>query len=89
MGSPLFERIELCPPEGPQVVINAEGSSAQNKYIQSATLNGVPHRLPWFPHSAIANGGELTLTMGPRPNTAWGSRPEDAPPSMSQDHRGG
>jgi len=66
-------------------VINAEGSSPQNKYIQRATLNGVPHERPWFSHQAIQNGGELTLEMGPRPNRSWGSRPEDAPPSMSSE----
>jgi len=88
LGSPVFERVELHPPDSPIVVINAEGSSPQNKYIQSATLNGVAHQRPWFPHSAIANGGDLTLTMGPRPNKAWGSRPEDAPPSMSLGDRG-
>ncbi len=83
LGSPVFEHIELHPPDGPVVTITAEGSSPQNKYIQRAELNGVPHPRPWFPHDAIKDGGELTLVMGPRPNKAWGSRPEDAPPSMS------
>ena len=79
LGSPVFERIELHPADGPVAMINAEGSSAQNKYIQRAELNGVPHPRPWFPHEAIKNGGELTLVMGPRPNKAWGSRPEGRP----------
>jgi predicted alpha-1,2-mannosidase len=83
LGSPVFERIELHPPDGPVVTINAEGSSRQNKYIQRAELNGVAHERPWFPHDAIQDGGELTLVMGPRPNTSWGSRREDAPPSLS------
>lgn len=83
LGSPVFERIELCPPDGPTFTLTAEGSSPQNKYIQRATLNGVHHERPWFPHEAIQHGGELILEMGPRPNTSWGSRPEDTPPSMS------
>lgn len=82
LGSPVFERVELHPPDGPAVIINAEGCSRQNKYIQRATLNGAPHARPWFAHEAIKNGGELSLIMGPRPNTSWGSRPEDAPPSL-------
>jgi len=89
LGSPVFERIELCPADGPVVVINAEGSSPQNKYIQRATLNSIPHERPWFFHKAIQNGGELSLEMGPRPNRSWGSRPEDAPPSMSDGRRAG
>ena len=83
LGSPVFEHIELHPPDGPVVKITAEGSSPQNKYIQRAELNGAAHPRPWFPHDAIKDGGELTLVMGPRPNKDWGSRPEDAPPSMS------
>ncbi|MBN1250417.1 MAG: GH92 family glycosyl hydrolase [Anaerolineae bacterium] len=83
LGSPVFERIELHPPDGPVVTINAEGSSPQNKYIHGAELNGKPHDRPWFLHEAIQDGGELTLMMGPRPNKAWGSRTEDAPPSLS------
>ena len=83
LGSPVFERIELHPPDGPVVTINAEGSNRQNKYIQNAILNGVPYDKPWFAHEDIRNGGELTLEMGPRPNKSWGSRPGDAPPSMS------
>lgn len=87
LGSPVFERIELCPVDGPVFVLNAEGSSPQNKYIQRAILNGVPYERPWFSHKAIQNGGELSLEMGPRPNLSWGSRPEDAPPSMSDANR--
>jgi predicted alpha-1,2-mannosidase len=85
LGSPVFERVDLHPPDGPTFTLNAEGSSPQNKYIQRATLNGAPHARPWFAHDAIKDGGELTLVMGPRPNKAWGSRPEDAPPSLSDD----
>ncbi len=89
LGSPVFEHIELRPPDGPTFTLNAEGSSAQNKYIQRAVLNGVPHERPWFEHEAIQNGGELSLVMGPRPNKSWGSRPEDAPPSLSDGDRAG
>jgi putative alpha-1,2-mannosidase len=65
--------------------IVAHGVSAQNKYIQSATLNGQPLGKPWFRHADISNGGILVLEMGDHPNTQWGSAPEDAPPSMSGD----
>jgi len=83
IGSPLFPKtiIRLAP--GKLFTILANHVSARNKYIQSAELNGKPLDRPWFPHSAIANGGTLVLEMGDRPNTKWGSRQEDAPPSMS------
>jgi putative alpha-1,2-mannosidase len=62
----------------------AENVSAQNKYVQSATLNGKTWNKPWFSHADLAAGGTLRLVMGPRPNLTWGSAPEAAPPSMSR-----
>jgi len=47
-------------------------------------LNGKPLDKPWFDHSVIENGGKLVFQMGPEPNKSWGSKPEDAPPSMSK-----
>jgi putative alpha-1,2-mannosidase len=38
---------------------------------------------PWFFHDELVKGGKLVLIMGDKPNENWGSRPEDAPPSMS------
>ena len=54
-----------------------------NRYIQSAALNGKKLTRPWFYHSELVKGGKLTLEMGDKPNMDWGSKPEDAPPSMS------
>lgn len=85
IGSPLFAKSAIRLGNGKVFTILANNVSARNKYIQSARLNGRPLNQAWFSHSAIANGGELILEMGDRPNTAWGSAPEDAPPSMSEE----
>lgn len=85
IASPIFERIEIHPKGGKPLTIVAEGASTRNKYIQSATLDGKSLDRPWFTHDSIVNGGTLTLDMGPRPNKTWGSRPQDAPPSMSEE----
>lgn len=85
IGSPIFSRTDLRMGNGKVFSIVAHGVSAQNKYIQSATLNGQPLGKPWFRHADISNGGILVLEMGDHPNTQWGSAPEDAPPSMSGD----
>ena len=84
IGSPLFEETRIALDRDKVFTITARNVSAQNKYIQSATLNGKPWDKPWFAHSDLAAGGTLVLTMGPRPNLAWGSAPEAAPPSMSR-----
>lgn len=83
IGSPLFDRASIHLGNGNNFTIIARHNSARNCYIQSAKLNGRPWDKPWFSHSEIANGGQLELVMGPKPNMQWGSAPEDAPPSMS------
>jgi putative alpha-1,2-mannosidase len=64
-------------------VIEAKNVSAQNKYVQSASLNGEPLNKAWFEHADLVKGGTLVLNMGPRPNKQWGSSPDAIPPSMS------
>ena len=83
LGSPIFDRVRLHMGNGKIFEIVARNNSAQNMYIQSATLNGKPWNKPWFSHADIANGGTWVFTMGPEPNKAWGADIHDAPPSMS------
>ena len=83
IGSPVFERVTISLEGGKEFTIIARNASARNKYIQSARLNGNAHSKTWFTHDDLARGGELVLEMGDRPNKEWGSKPEDAPPSMS------
>ena len=51
-----------------------------NRYVQSATLNGVALPNTWFRHAQIKDGATLVLTMGSAPST-WGTT--TPPPSMS------
>lgn len=83
IGSPIFEKSVIRLGNGKQFTIIAHHVSAQNKYIQSAVLNGKPLNKPWFKHADLAEGGTLVLEMGDKPNFAWGSAPQDAPPSMT------
>jgi len=84
IGSPVFKKSTISLGNGKTFVIEAKNVSAQNKYVQSATLNGEPLNKPWFEHSTLIKGGTLILIMGPRPNKQWGSSPEAIPPSMSK-----
>jgi putative alpha-1,2-mannosidase len=83
IGSPVFKKSTITLGNNKTFVIEAKNVSAQNKYVQSATLNGEPLNKPWFEHSTLLKGGILELNMGPRPNKQWGSSPGAAPPSMS------
>ena len=72
IGSPLFEDARIHLPSGKTFEIKAAGVSKDNKYIQSATLNGKPLDKPVISHKDIEDGGVLELVMGPLPNKEWG-----------------
>ena len=81
IGSPLFTNIRIKLPSGGVFQIIANNCSEENKYIQSATLNGKPWNKPWFTHDDIKDGAILILEMDKHPNKSWGAAPEMAPPS--------
>ena len=82
ISSPLFECITLTTDTGNRFEIRAQGCSEENKYIQSAMLNGQPLNRPWLSHAEIVSGGRLELVMGPRPNKSWGADPQNVPPTV-------
>jgi predicted alpha-1,2-mannosidase len=58
---------------------NLDGNGL-NRYVQSATLNGIDLPNAWFRHGQIKDGATLVLTMGSAPSR-WGTTVP--PPSMS------
>jgi putative alpha-1,2-mannosidase len=89
IGSPLFDRITIHLNDkyypGGEFVIETINNSQENRYIQSASLNGQALERSWFYHDELVGGGKLVLEMGAEPNTDWGSDPENLPPSMSEE----
>jgi predicted alpha-1,2-mannosidase len=82
IGSPCFPYVKMDLGNGKFLEIKANNASFNNKYIQSARLNGKLWNKPWFSHSDITNGGVLELVMGPVANKTWGinSPPPSAAP---------
>lgn len=72
IGSPLFSYVKIDLKNGKFFEIEAKNCSEENKYIQSATLNGQNWDKCWFDHSDIKDGGKLVLTMGNKKNENWG-----------------
>lgn len=68
LGSPIFSKIVIHQPNGRSFTILAPNSSEENKYIQSAELNGRIFRSYEISHKDIVNGSTLTLDLGPKPN---------------------
>ena len=69
-GTPLFDKVSINvgkAGENKTFTITAENNSAENRYIQSITLNGNAYLKGYIEHKDIMAGGELVITMGPEP----------------------
>lgn len=83
IGSPLFEKSTIDIGDGKKFTIECRNISAQNKYIQSASMNGKELNRAWFTHEELMQGGTLLLNMGPRPNKGWATDIENLPVSLT------
>ena len=88
IGSPIFDAIIVHLDDryykGKTFTIVTENNSPENRFIDSATLNGKPLQQAWFYCKEATNGGTLKLVMSNKPNKNWGNLPEQAPPSMTK-----
>jgi predicted alpha-1,2-mannosidase len=89
IGSPIFDKITIKLNKdyylGDAFIIETKNNSSDNRYIQSATLDGKPWNKSWFYHEDLVDGGNLILQMGNKANEDWGSDPSSLPPSMSDE----
>jgi putative alpha-1,2-mannosidase len=69
LGSPLFSKVTLHPSQAGSFVITASSQGDGNVYVRRRTLNGAVYTRTWIAHADIAKGGELSLDMGPEPDT--------------------
>jgi putative alpha-1,2-mannosidase len=83
VGSPLFSSVTVRLAHGQLLRITGKGAADNAPYIQTLSLNGRPYNSPWIPFASVAGGGTLQFTLGSSPNTAWGSGPNQAPPSFA------
>jgi predicted alpha-1,2-mannosidase len=83
IGSPLFREATIQVENNKKFTVKAINNSTENKYIQSATLNGQPFNRTWISHEEITKGGELVFQMGLEPNKKWGVGKDAVPFSMS------
>lgn len=80
-GSPLMNEALINLPEGKTFEIIAHNNSAENKYIQSAKLNGKPYTKSYINHADIMKGGKLEFEMGATPSKTFGVAEADRPTS--------
>lgn len=77
-GSPLFDEAILNVGNGKTFRVVAHNNSSENKYIQSAKLNGKPYTRSYIDFKDIVRGGTLEFVMGNKPSQ-FGVKPSDRP----------
>ena len=77
-GSPLFDEATLNVGNGKTFRVVAHNNSSENKYIQSAKLNGKPYTRSYIDFKDIKRGGTLEFVMGNKPSQ-FGVKPSDRP----------
>jgi predicted alpha-1,2-mannosidase len=82
-GSPMADQVTINVGPDKKMIIRARNNSPQNKYIQSVQLNGKKYDKTYLDHSVLMQGGTLQFTMGPKPNLAWGTKPQSWPSSVN------
>ncbi|CAG7647650.1 GH92 family glycosyl hydrolase [Streptomyces bryophytorum] len=85
LSTPLFSRVDVTLdkryyPHG-NLTVTAPGSSATDRYIQSARLGGHQLTHTYLTTGDIRAGKDIALTVGASPS-AWGTAPSDAPPAL-------
>ena len=74
IGRPIFDRVDVSLPDRIVFSVVTKNNSGENKYIESATLDGRPLDEPFLTHQDIAGGGTLEIVMTAKP-TKWGVKP--------------
>ncbi|WP_433545222.1 GH92 family glycosyl hydrolase [Streptomyces sp. CA-294286] len=85
VGSPLFTKATVRMENGRTLTVRAPKNSAKNIYVQGLKVNGKRWDSTALPHDLLARGGTLDFEMGAAPS-AWGSGPDAAPVSVTQDN---
>ena len=85
IGSPMFEETTIRLDNGNTFRVVCHNYSPENKFIQSAKLNGVEWNKSWFSHEDLMKGGKLEFVMGKHPNKAWAASDDAVPPSFQMD----
>lgn len=80
-GSPVFDAVTIRLENGKTFRVNTVNNSATNRYINRVWINGKPYSKGYLLHSTILSGGTLTLEMTSKPNSRWGTQPDDRPRS--------
>lgn len=82
IGSPIFRKATITMEDGKKFVIEAEGNSENNCYIQDGLLNGQPLTRNYITYGEMAQGGTLSFRMSATPKKSRNTGDEASPYSV-------
>lgn len=85
LGSPLFGKAVIHLENGKDIVLKADGNSAENVYISGMSLDGHIWNHNFLRHSDLKDGAKITFSMSPVPDMTRGTALEDRPYSFTDE----
>jgi predicted alpha-1,2-mannosidase len=86
IGAPTFNEVTYHLENGNSFKIIAKNLSDENKYIQSASLNGEKYSKSYLLHKDLMKNGELVFEMGKTPSKEFGVGNNNIPISEITEH---
>jgi predicted alpha-1,2-mannosidase len=83
LGAPLFKKTTLQLENGKQLIIEAPGNSANNKYVNELKWDNTTYTKNYINHFDVLKGGELNFEMSSSPNLQRGTTAGAYPYSYS------
>ena len=75
--SPNLNKATISLENGKTFTFTANRLSQKNKFIKTVKLNGKEYTKSYITHDIIMSGGEIVFEMTDKPNSKWGTKPED------------
>jgi len=85
LGSLLFGKAVIHLENGKDIVLKADGNSAENVYISGMSLDGHIWNHNFLRHSDLKDGAKITFSMSPVPDMTRGTALEDRPYSFTDE----
>jgi predicted alpha-1,2-mannosidase len=85
IGAPYLPYLQVFFENGKILSIKADRVSDENRFVQSAMLNGIRLNRAYITHDELVQGGELIFEMGSKPNKKWGNDVKNLPYSLSKE----
>lgn len=85
IGRPWFNEVVIRLENGKSFTLKCTNQSPKNKYVRSATLNGVMYEQSYISYQTIMRGGTMVIEMSDKPVITFGQTKKNRPFSAIND----